>query len=59
MDSVNTFEVNASTIDQMFYLGFPSVGIYNAWIDDTTMIEYIVDNHLDEELEVFLGIKAQ
>tara|TARA_R110000796_G_scaffold10997_2_gene36761 strand:+ start:184 stop:363 length:180 start_codon:yes stop_codon:yes gene_type:complete len=59
MDSINTFEVNASTIDQMFYLGFPSVGIYNAWIDDTTMIEYIVDNHLDEELEVFLGIKAQ
>ena len=59
MDSVNTFEVNASTIDQMFYLGFPSVGIYNAWIDDTTMIEYIMNNHLDEELEVFLGIKAQ
>ena len=59
MDSVNTFEVNASTIDQMFYLGFPSVGIYNAWIDDTTMIEYIMNNHLDEELEVFLGIKVQ
>tara|TARA_B110000285_G_C14675621_1_gene402350 strand:- start:158 stop:337 length:180 start_codon:yes stop_codon:yes gene_type:complete len=59
MDSINTFEVNASTIDQMFYLGFPSVGIYNAWIDDTTMIEYIMNNHLDEELEVFLGIKAQ
>lgn len=59
MNTINKFEADASTIDQMFYLGLPSVGIYNAWIDDTTMIEYIVDNHLDEELEMFLGIKHQ
>lgn len=53
---VDTYDVNCKTIDQQFLMGFPSVGIYNSWQDHSAEQQYIIDNHFDEELEVYFGI---
>ena len=53
----DNYSVNIRTIDQQFFMGFPSASIYNAWEDHSAELQYILDNHLDEELEMYLDIK--
>lgn len=52
---VDSYEVNCNTIDQQFIMGFPSVGIYNSWEDHSAEQQYILDNHFDEELEMYFS----
>lgn len=56
MKTKDTYTVNCSLIDKQFLMGFPSASIYNAWEGHSAEIQYILDNHLDEELEIYLGI---
>ncbi len=53
---VDTYDVNCKTIDQQFFLGFPSVGIYESWSGHSAEQQYILDNHFDEKLEMYFGI---
>lgn len=52
---VDNYEVNCKTIDQQFLMGFSSIGIYNSWEDHSAEQQYILDNHFDEELEMYFG----
>lgn len=56
MKAINNYAVNCRTIDQQFLMGFSFASIYNAWADHSAELQYIIDNHLDEEGEIFLGI---
>ena len=56
MKAKDTYAANCKTIDRQFFLGLPSATIYNFWEDHSAERQYILDNHLDEELEVYLGI---
>ena len=56
MKANDNYAVNCRTIDQQFLMGFSFASIYNAWTDHSAEIQYIIDNHLDEEGEIFLGI---
>jgi len=56
MKANDNYAVNCRTIDQQFLMGFSFASIYNAWADHSAEIQYIIDNHLDEEGEIFLGI---
>lgn len=55
MKTNDTYAVNCKTIDQQFFMGFSSIGIYNAWQDHSAEQQYIIDNHFDEELEMYFG----
>lgn len=57
MKAQDNYSVNIRTIDQQFFMGFSSATIYNAWEDHSAELQYILDNHIDEELEMYLGIK--
>ena len=57
MKPQDNYSVNIRTIDQQFFMGFSSATIYNAWEDHSAELQYILDNHLDEELEMYLDIK--
>lgn len=51
---VDTYAVNCSTIDKQFLMGFSFVSVYYAWDGHVAEQQYIIDNHLDEEGEIFL-----
>lgn len=53
---IETYEVNCKTIDQQFLMGFSFPAIYQSWDTYSAEQQYIIDNHLDEEGEIFLGI---
>ena len=55
MKTNDTYTINCKTIDRQFFMGFPSVAIYNAWEDHSAERQYILDNHFDEELEMYFG----
>ena len=52
---VDSYEANCRTIDQQFLMGFSSIGIYNSWEDHSAEQQYILDNHFDEDLELYFG----
>ena len=56
MRTISIYETNCCTIDEQFRMGFPSASIYNAWEDHSAELQYIIENHLDEELEIYLGL---
>lgn len=55
MKTNDTYTINCKTIDKQFFMGFSSVSIYNAWEDHSAERQYILDNHFDEELEMYFG----
>lgn len=55
MKATDTYLANCKTIDLQFFMGFSSIGIYNAWEDYSAEQQYILDNHFDEELEMYFG----
>jgi len=54
--SKDSFNRNCRMIDNQFLLGLPSATIYNFWEDHSAERQYILDNHFDEELEMYFGI---
>lgn len=54
MKKVDTYAVNCKTIDKQFFMGFSFPSVYYAWSDHSAEQQYIIDNHLDEEGEIFL-----
>lgn len=55
MKTNDTYTINCETIDRQFFMGFSSIAIYNAWEDHSAERQYILDNHFDEELEMYFG----
>ncbi len=55
METNDTYQSNCKRIDRQFFVGFPSIGIYNSWEGYSAEQQYILDNHFDEELEMYFS----